>query len=162
SPHQQTLWSVTAIPAAAYPQLRGALSAEVAIVGAGYTGLSAALHLSEAGSDVAVLESLDVGDCASGRNGGQVLAGGKHDPALLEDMFGAKLGPQVVSTVAGGPDLVFELIGKHAIACAAWRSGWIQSAVTGADVRLLEKRAAQWKHRGADVSVLAHSELRRL
>jgi glycine/D-amino acid oxidase-like deaminating enzyme len=57
--------------------------AQVAIIGAGYTGLSAALHLAEAGRDVVVLEAVEVGERASGLNGGQVIPGVKHDPDLL-------------------------------------------------------------------------------
>ena len=97
--------------------------AQVAIIGAGYTGLSAALHLAEAGRDVVVLEAVDVGERASGLNGGQVIPGVKHDPDTLEEMFGPVVGSRLVDTVASGPDVVFDLIQKYEIACAATRTG---------------------------------------
>ena len=80
----QSLWSATAIAGPATGELTGSRSADVAIIGAGYTGLSAAIHLVEAGRSVVVLESTAVGDRASGLNGGQVIAGVKHDPDQLQ------------------------------------------------------------------------------
>lgn len=71
--------------------------------GRGFTGLSAALHLAEAGIKALVLEAHEPGWGASGRNGGQVIPGLKYDPDELESHFG----PEVVKTAGGGPDLVF-------------------------------------------------------
>jgi len=76
----QSLWSATAPAGPALTALSAARRAQVVIVGAGYTGLSAALHLAIAGRDVVVLEALEVGERASGLNGGQVIPGVKHDP----------------------------------------------------------------------------------
>src|ERR1700675_3057625 len=132
---EESLWSATAAPLAPFPALRDAVRAQVAVVGAGYTGLSAALHLGEAGRDVVVLDAMDVGDGASGRNGGQVIPGLKYDPDALEDMFGAQLGPKLVATVAGGPDLVFDLIRRHGIECQPIRNGWLQLATSEATLR---------------------------
>ena len=64
-------YQATATPSPAYPPLAGEISADVCIVGAGFTGLSAALELAEAGHRVVVLEAETVGHGASGRNGGQ-------------------------------------------------------------------------------------------
>ncbi|HXA93150.1 MAG TPA: FAD-dependent oxidoreductase, partial [Steroidobacteraceae bacterium] len=79
-----SLWSATAAAGPTAPQLEGTLRAELVIVGAGYTGLSAALHLSEAGRDVVVIDASDIGAGGSGLNGGQVIPGVKHDPDALE------------------------------------------------------------------------------
>ena len=68
-----SLWSTTAEPGIAFPSLMGDAQADVAVVGAGYTGLSAALHLAERGASVIVLETQKPGWGASGRNGGQVI-----------------------------------------------------------------------------------------
>jgi glycine/D-amino acid oxidase-like deaminating enzyme len=138
------------------------LRAQVTIIGGGYTGLSAALHLGEAGRDAVVLEAAQVGERASGLNGGQVIPGVKYDPDTLEEMYGAELGPQVVDTVAHGPDLVFELIRKYEIACDAQRTGWIQPATSEAALGILQTRVEQWRRRGAAVATLSAPETARL
>ncbi|WP_224825681.1 FAD-binding oxidoreductase [Cognatishimia sp. MH4019] len=78
----------TDLPAPRTP-VRGETRAQVCIVGAGYTGLSAALHLAQAGIDVIVLEAHRAGFGASGRNGGQVGLGWNVDQMALEDRLGA-------------------------------------------------------------------------
>jgi glycine/D-amino acid oxidase-like deaminating enzyme len=158
----QSLWGATAGAAPSLPELKGPLRAQVLIIGAGYTGLSAALHLCESGVEVVVLEAAALGDCGSGLNGGQVIAGVKHDPDTLEQMFGATLGAQLVQTVASGPDLVFELIRKYQIDCAATRSGWIQPATSEAALLPIVRRVEQWRRRGAPVELLDRREVSRL
>ena len=71
------------------PELDG-LEVDVAIVGAGYTGLAAARHLGRVGASVVVLERDHVGSGASSRNGGQVLTGLKLDPATLVSRYGER------------------------------------------------------------------------
>jgi glycine/D-amino acid oxidase-like deaminating enzyme len=156
-----SLWSATAPPGPATLELVGNLRADVVIVGAGYTGLSAALHLGEAGRDVVVIEASEIGAGGSGLNGGQVIPGVKHDPDTLEQMFGP-VGQRLIETVAAGPDLVFELILKHAIACDATRTGWIQPAASESALDLLARRVAQWRSRGAAVEMLSRQETARL
>jgi glycine/D-amino acid oxidase-like deaminating enzyme len=155
---QVSLWEATAAPAPETQTIQGALQAEVAIVGAGFTGLSAALHLAEAGRDVVVIDAQAPGWGASGRNGGQVIAGVKDDPDVLEQRHGTAL----VATVGSGPDLVFDLIARHAIDCSPVRSGWLQLAVSEATLRVASGRAAQWQARGAPVRVLDPQEAARL
>ena len=158
----QSLWVATAAPGPLLPRLSGDLRVPVTIIGAGYTGLSAALHLAEGGHDVVVLEARDIGDRASGLNGGQVIPGVKYDPDRLEEMFGPGVGPRLVETVARGPDLVFELIRKYAIACDAVRNGWIQPATSEAALGVLRARVEQWRRRGASVELLSRGETARL
>ena len=157
----QSLWSVTAAVGPSLPQLAGPVTSQVAVVGAGYTGLSAALHLAEAARDVVVLDTFDVGEGASGLNGGQVVPGLKPDPDELVRLFGAR-GEAVVATVGAGPDLVFELIGKHAIDCDASRSGWIQPAGSQSALATVAERVRQWQARGAPVALLSAKETARL
>jgi glycine/D-amino acid oxidase-like deaminating enzyme len=158
----QSLWSVTAPPGPACAALSGARHAHAAIVGAGYTGLSAALHLAQAGRDVVVVEAGAIGARASGLNGGQVIPGVKHDPDALERLFGAAQGARLVATVAAGPDVVFELIEKHQLQCDAVRAGWIQPAHSQAALAQLALRVEQWRRRGAAVQLLSRAEVGRL
>ena len=81
-------YRATATPFPAQPRLEGETRADVAIVGAGYTGLSAALHLARAGYRVVVLEAEQVGFGASGRNGGQLSGGQRRDVDWLEAKVG--------------------------------------------------------------------------
>ncbi len=142
--------------------LSHATRSQVAIIGAGYTGLSAALHLAQASRDVVVVEAAAIGARASGANGGQVIPGVKHDPDTLESMFGAALGARLVATVAAGPDLVFELIRTHQIECDAVRTGWIQPAASPHALEPLATRVEQWQRRGASVELLTRAETTRL
>jgi glycine/D-amino acid oxidase-like deaminating enzyme len=158
----RSLWSATAPPIDEFARLAATLRAEVAVIGAGYTGLSAALHLGEAGRDVVVLDGMDVGDGASGRNGGQVIPGLKYDPETLEDLFGGDLGAKLVATVGAGPDRVFELIRRHGIACDAVRSGWLQLATSDRALGPIATRVRQWRARDAAVEMLSEADAARL
>ena len=158
----RSLWAATAVPGPRLHSLSGELRAPLTIIGGGYTGLSAALHLAEAGREAVVLEAADVGTYASGLNGGQVIPGVKYDPDTLEEMFGSDLGPRLVATVARGPDLVFELIRKYGIACDALRAGWIQPATSEAALAALRARSEQWRRRGAAAELLTREETARL
>ena len=150
-----SLWAATAPPAPPLTPASGEVRADVAIIGAGYTGLSAALHLAEAGADVVVLDAAYPGFGASGRNGGQVIPGLKYDPDELEHRYG----PRLVQTVASGPDLVYSLIARYAIDCTPVRAGWIQPAHTQRALATVRARAAQWARRGAPVRELTAAEV---
>jgi glycine/D-amino acid oxidase-like deaminating enzyme len=153
-PLPASLWAATAEPALAAPPLTGESRAEVAIIGGGFTGLSAALHLAEAGTSVVLVESGEPGWGASGRNGGQVIPGLKYDPDELVAMFGEAQGERIVDMAGRTADLVFELIGRHRIVCDARRNGWIQAAPSERGLAAAERRAAQWHRRGALVELL--------
>jgi protoporphyrinogen oxidase len=81
-------YAATATPLPPFPEHKGEAAADVCVVGGGYTGLSAALHLAEAGYDVVLLEAQRVGWGASGRNGGQVGTGMRQDQDWLERVAG--------------------------------------------------------------------------
>ncbi len=81
-------YAATAAPIDRFPILKGAVKADVCVVGGGYTGLSAALHLAQKGFDVVLLEAHRVGFGASGRNGGQVGSGQRQDQVWIEKAVG--------------------------------------------------------------------------
>jgi hypothetical protein len=151
----KNLWSHSAPPAPTTSPLQGNTTCQVAIIGGGYTGLSTALHLAEAGIDCVVLEARDIGFGGSGRNVGLVNAGMWMRPDDIIETAGEKVGGRLVSELGNGPAYVFELIAKHAIECEAVRNGTLHLAVGDAGVKEVETRAAQWHKRGAPVEALS-------
>ena len=81
-------YASTAEPLKIFPALKGEINVDVCVIGAGYTGLSTALHLAERGYNIALLDAQRVGFGASGRNGGQVGHGHNIDQPSLEKKLG--------------------------------------------------------------------------
>ncbi|MDI1287358.1 MAG: FAD-binding oxidoreductase [Reyranella sp.] len=160
-PLEPSLWAATAPPAPPTPPLAEPVSTDVCIVGAGYAGLSTALHLAERGIKAVVLEAKEPGFGGSGRNGGQVIPGLKFDPDELESMYGPERGPRLVDFVGSTADVVWELIDKHKMDVPNTRTGWLQTAISSQAVGPIEARAAQWQKRGAPVEVLDKKETAR-
>jgi glycine/D-amino acid oxidase-like deaminating enzyme len=134
--------------------LSGALSAEVAVIGAGFTGLSAALHLAGAGASVVVLEGMEIGFGGSGRNVGLVNAGMWVMPDDLPGELGEVYGNRLLHLLGDAPRLVFGLVEKHVIACEIERNGTLHCAVGAKGLAELQERARQWQARGAPVHLL--------
>ncbi|MDE4303296.1 FAD-binding oxidoreductase [Phaeobacter gallaeciensis] len=110
-------YNATATEHKPYDALRGDIRADVCIVGAGYTGLSAALHLAEAGMEVALLDAHRVGFGASGRNGGQLGSGQRMDQEDLESFMGEAEALKLWRLGEEAKDLVKSLIARHDIDC---------------------------------------------
>lgn len=153
-----SLYAGTAIPAPSTPPLEGEARAAVCIVGGGFTGLSAALHLAEAGTEVVLLEAEEPGWGASGRNGGQVNPGLKPDPDEVERDFGPDLGGRMLALSHGAPDAVFDLIRRHQIACEARQEGTIRAATGPASLAAVTRSAEQGARRGWPVTLASAAE----
>lgn len=136
------------------PPLQGSRRTAVAVIGAGFTGLSTALYLAEAGIDVTVLDRHAPGWGASGRNGGQVNPGLKPDPDQVAARFGGATGARLVEAAWAAPELVFDVIRRHAIACDAVQGGTLRAAVAERDMHGLRRLAAQCLARDMDVTLL--------
>lgn len=127
--HPESYYVATARGLVPHPGLRGDEIADVCVVGAGYTGLSAALHLAERGYKVIVLEGERIGWGASGRNGGQLGTTHRKDQQTLEQMFGREWAHRLWALAVDGLATVKGLIAKHKIECdlkpgilhAAWK-----------------------------------------
>jgi glycine/D-amino acid oxidase-like deaminating enzyme len=130
------------------------MRADVAIVGGGYTGVSAALHLAEGGASVIAIDAGEPGGAASGLNGGQVNPGLKQDPEEILAIFGREAGERLIDFAGGTADVVFSLITRHGIDCDATRVGWIQPAHSAEAFETVKRRADQWQRRGAPLEVL--------
>ena len=149
-----SLYADTARPAPDTPPLDGDRRASVAVIGAGFTGLSAALHLAQQGTDVVVLERNEPGWGASGRNGGQVNPGLKWDPDTIEKDFGPDLGRRMVDFAWNAPNVVFDIIGRHQITCEATQTGTLRAAFQQNNVADIETAYEQGARRGMPVELL--------
>lgn len=100
-----------------FPTFQGERRADVCVVGGGYTGLSAALHLAEKGFDVILLEAQRVGFGASGRNGGQLGTGQRMEQDALEKLVGRDDADKLWQLGEDAKSLVRGLIDTHNIDC---------------------------------------------
>ncbi|AYD03505.1 FAD-binding oxidoreductase [Neorhizobium sp. NCHU2750] len=149
-PLSPSLWADTAVPPVATPPLDSSCNADVAIIGAGYAGLSTAFHLAKAGVNVVVLEAREPGWGGSGRNGGQVIAGLKYDPDELEAKFGGDAGRAVATFAGSTTDQVFNLIASENLSVPHVRKGWVQGAHNDEVMKTVEARVRQWQRRGVE------------
>lgn len=109
-----------------WPSLKGEHHTDVAIIGAGFTGLSAALRLRELGYRVTVVDAHRAGWGASGRNGGQLGSGQRLDQETLQTKYGDTHARQLWELAEDAKRLVKQLIGKHDIDCD-YRDGIIHT-----------------------------------
>lgn len=152
-------WNLSGEPSLNSPELVGQHDADVVIIGGGFTGLSSALFLAERGKRVVVLEARHVGFGASGRNGGQIIPGLKHDPEDLLANYGPENGQRLIDMVGGAGDLVFNLVREHGIECGPVRAGWIQAAHSQIATAAVLNRARQWQERGVEVEILDRKQI---
>lgn len=157
-PLPPSLYAATARPAPPTPRLDGDRRADVAVIGAGFTGLSTALHLAQRGASVVVLEANAPGWGASGRNGGQVNPGLKFDPDQVEADFGPDLGPRMVRFAWNAPETTFGLIRRWQIACDARQGGTLRAAYRRAQADDVRRAAEQGMRRGLAVTLLDRAE----
>ncbi|MCV9997022.1 FAD-binding oxidoreductase [Pararhizobium sp. YC-54] len=157
-PLPTSLYTDTAHPAPLTPPLDGDRTVSVAIIGAGFAGLSAALHLAEMGVDVCVLEANEPGWGASGRNGGQVNPGLKFNPDELLARFGGDLGQRMITMAWGAPDFTFGLISRLGIDCDARQNGTLRAATNALTAKAVGITAAQCAAHGMPARLLDATE----
>jgi gamma-glutamylputrescine oxidase len=121
---RHSYYAATAVRGAAHAPLEGSTFCDVAVVGGGLAGLSAALELAQRGLDVVLLEAREVGSGASGRNGGQAIHGLACDQALIEQQLGLDEARRVWAMSIEALDLLRARIVQHDINCD-WRDGYL-------------------------------------
>jgi len=117
SPHVTSWYAASANQQLEFPPLQGEASADVCIIGGGYTGLSSAIHLRKRGYSVILLEANKLGWGASGRNGGHVGTGQRADQDTLEDIVGLEQAKALWQLGLEAVDTVCDLIDEHSIEC---------------------------------------------
>ncbi|GEO86843.1 MULTISPECIES: NAD(P)/FAD-dependent oxidoreductase [Alphaproteobacteria] len=155
----KNLYLETARPQVAAPALSENITADVAIVGGGYTGVSAALHLAEQGISVALVEAGEIGHGCSGRNGGQVNPGLKVLPDTVKAHWGTERGERMNRMASDATSYVFDLIEKYGIDCAPSRTGTIRAAIDAAGVRQVRALADQCSRDGLPVRYVDAAEM---
>ncbi|MGE0213838.1 MAG: NAD(P)/FAD-dependent oxidoreductase [Parvibaculaceae bacterium] len=149
-----SLWAASsrAKPFAGEP-LSSETTADVAVVGGGFTGLSTALHLAEGGRDVVVLEAEEIGHGASGRNGGQVNPGLKYDEAALQAKFGPE-GSRFYRLGQEAPDFLATLVERLGLNCGFERPGLIRLAHNGHAFKLMKAAGDDMERAGISIERL--------
>lgn len=155
-----SLWAATASPRLASAALQAPLQVDVAIIGGGVTGLSAALHLAQAGVNTALFEAFEIGHRASGRNGGQVVPGFKPPPSVLIKHFGEHSARKMMRFGYGCAEELFALVERHRIDCHPTRNGWLQCAYSKASSDYLHHRSREINTYGGNTRYLDRDALR--
>ena len=158
-----SLWADTAEPLPAFPKLEGERQADVVIIGAGYTGLSAAHHIAKSGLAPIVLEANHPGWGASGRNGGVITAKFRLSFRDIDATHGRAMARRMYGIAYESVDMVEELVSEFGISSAKLkRSGQVKAAHNDATLKAAIDEAA-WMTRemgDAEVRILDRHQVR--
>ncbi|WP_251878402.1 NAD(P)/FAD-dependent oxidoreductase [Grimontia kaedaensis] len=158
--HAPSYYAASANTSALREVLNEDITTDICIVGAGYTGLSSALHLLEAGFKVVVLEAAKVGWGASGRNGGQIVNSFSRDIDVIEKTVGKeKIGLFGEMAFEGGK-IIRERVEKYNIQCDL-KDGGVFAALNAKQMHELESQKALWeKYGNTQLEMLSESDIR--
>ncbi|MEP2921541.1 MAG: FAD-dependent oxidoreductase [Sulfitobacter sp.] len=155
-----SLWAEATPPRAQAPHLTGGEETDLVIIGAGFTGLSAAIEAARGGGSVTVLEGKAVGWGASGRNNGQVI------PILTAaepDVWVKRFGPageRMVQLIGNSANILFDLVREFNIEAEAEQSGWFQPAHSPGRIAVSQKRVEAWQRYGFPAELKTAAECR--
>ena len=153
-------WDATVVPAPETDSIEPVQTVDVAIIGAGWTGLRTALELAKAGTKTAVLDKETVAFGASGRSGGQVNLGFKQDPEDLVALMGGKYGERMLNAVSRVGDEVFGLVVEHDLKCDPMQGGWLKASYTSKTRKRQESQKRQWEKYGVELTLLSGEQIR--
>ena len=142
------------------PCLREHIDADVCIIGAGYTGISSALHLAESGFKVVVLEAARIGFGASGRNGGQLVNSYSRDIDVITRSYGEQTGNAFGAMAFEGAEIIRQRVAQYDIDCDL-KPGGIFAALNAKQMHELEAQQALWQSFGhQQLELLDHQAVR--
>jgi glycine/D-amino acid oxidase-like deaminating enzyme len=157
-----SLWAAITPPGPDLSELVGTAEADVVVIGGGFTGLSTALHLREAGVDVAIVEAMEPGWGASGRNNGQVIPTlSRPDPDDIVARHGAA-GERFVTLLRDSATCLFDLARRYQIQAEQEQAGWVQPVHSPGRIKIAERRVRQWSKFGAPVELLSRDQTRQM
>lgn len=157
-----SLWAATAPARTSAPALSGTHDTDVAIIGGGFTGLSAAIEAARDGRSVTVLEGKAVGWGASGRNNGQVIPIlTSAEPAAWVSRYGAA-GERMVQLIGNSASILFDLVREFDMPAEAEQAGWFQPAHSPGRVKLSQKRVEAWQRAGFPAELKSAAETREI
>ena len=145
--HVNSYYAATRNHTGDFPTLEELVECDVCVIGAGYTGLSSALFLAEAGYSVTVLEAAKVGFGASGRNGGQLVNSYSRDVDVIEARYGDKTAEVLGSMIFEGADIIRQRIQHYDIQCD-YRPGGIFAALNKKQLKGLTEQKNSWERYG--------------
>ena len=154
---QNNLWEQSSKENIGFEPLQDSILSDLAIIGGGYTGCSAALSAAESGLLVTLIDK-KIGFGGSGRNVGLVNSGLWLPPKKVENMLGKEAGIKLNQSLSSAPDLVFNLIDKYNIDCNANRSGTLHCAHSRKGFKDIQNRYQQLTERGAELDLLGPEE----
>jgi gamma-glutamylputrescine oxidase len=159
--HTTSYYAASANQYEPFPQLTESVTCDVCVVGGGYTGLSSALHLSEMGYDVVLLESARIGFGASGRNGGQLVNSYSRDIDVIERRYGPEAAKMLGDMMFEGGEIIRERIKRYQIDCD-YRPGGLFVAMNHKQLEKLEEQKANWERYGnTQLELLDAGEIKR-
>ncbi|MDT0603902.1 NAD(P)/FAD-dependent oxidoreductase [Thalassotalea castellviae] len=132
-----------------YPALAESLTADICVVGGGYSGLATAIALQEKGYQVVLLEGAKIGYGASGRNGGQLVNSFSRDIDHIEKHYGLQTAEALGGMAFEGADCIRDLIKRYNIDCD-YKQGGFFAAFTDKQLKGLEQKQKLWQHYGND------------
>lgn len=155
--HTTSYYAASANDKTIRPELVGEQQCDVCIVGAGFTGISTALHLAEQGVKVIVVEASRIGFGASGRNGGQLVNSYSRDIDFIKRHYGNHVGEQMASMAFEGQRIIRERVAKYNIDCDL-KEGAIFAACNKKQFEELKEKKALWEAHGHDKLELLSAE----
>ncbi|MDD1497207.1 FAD-binding oxidoreductase [Agrobacterium sp. CNPSo 3708] len=157
--HTTSWYAASANDKSVRPKLEGEMHADICVIGAGFTGMSAALELAEKGFSVIVLEGTRIGFGASGRNGGQIVNGYSRDLETIAGRYGQEKAVKLGEMSLEGGQIIRERVAKYGIDCDLVDGGFF-AAFTQKQIQEMEANKTHWeKHGHSGLEMVSKAEV---